>query len=84
MFRWYHMKILLQYYLSLSNYWTKTKLFELVTGTYINETVTLGEHATKYKHMRKWMVEFLSKSSSCGIKIARVNSFRITKSINLL
>ena len=42
-----------------------------------NETVTLGKHVTKYKHMQKWMVEFL-------IKIARVKSIRITKSICLL
>ena len=25
-----------------------------------NETVTLRKHVTKYNHMRKWMVEFLS------------------------
>ena len=45
----------------------ETKLFERVTG---NETVTPRKHVTKYKYMRKWMVEFLSKSQSCGIKIA--------------
>ena len=49
-----------------------------------NETVTLGKHAIKYKYMRKWMVEFLSKSPSFGIKFARDNSIRMTKSINLL
>ena len=48
-----------------------------------DETVTLTKHVTKYKYMRKWMVEFLSKSRSCVIKIARVNSIRMTKSINL-
>ena len=48
-----------------------------------DETVTLTKHVTKYKYMRKWMVEFLSKSQSCVIKIARVNSIRMTKYINL-
>ena len=37
----------------------------------------------KYKNMRKWMVEVLKKIENCGIKIARVNSILITKSINL-
>ena len=46
-----------------------------------NETVTLTKHVTKYKYMRKWMVEFLSKSQSRVIKIALVNSIRMTKSI---
>ena len=49
-----------------------------------NETLTLTKHVTKYKYMRKWMVEFLSKSQSRIIKIARVNSIRMIKSINLL
>ena len=49
-----------------------------------NETVTLRKHVTKYKHIRKWMFEFLSKSESRDSKIARVNSIRFTKSINLL
>ena len=40
-----------------------------------NETVTLGKHVTKYKNMRKWMVQFLRKSESRDDKIARVNSF---------
>ena len=34
--------------------------------------------------MRKWIVEFLRKSESRDYKIARVNSIRNTKSINLL
>ena len=51
---------------------------------YTNETVTHTKHVTKYKYMRKWMVEFLSKSKSPVIKIARGNSIRMTKSINLL
>ena len=46
-----------------------------------NETVTLKKHATKHKCMRKWMVELLIKSQSCGIKFSRVNSIRMTKSI---
>ena len=49
-----------------------------------DETVTFTKHVTKYKYTRKWMVEFLSKSQSRVIKIARVNSIRMTKSINLL
>ena len=46
--------------------------------------MTLTKHVTKYKYMRKLMVEFLSKSQSRVIKIARVNSIRMTKSVNLL
>ena len=38
-----------------------------------------GTYVTKYKHMRKWIVEFLRKFESRGIKIARVNSILITK-----
>ena len=42
----------------------ETKLFELVTGTEMKPSLT--KHVTKYKYMRKWMVEFLSKiSESC-------------------
>ena len=48
------------------------------------EPVTLTQHVIKYKYIRKWMDEFLCKSQSCVIKIARVNSIRTTKSINLL
>ena len=48
-----------------------------------DETVTLTKHVTKYKYMRKWMVQFLSKSQSRVIKFARVNSIRMSKSINL-
>ena len=47
-----------------------------------NETVTLNKHITKYKFMRKWLIEFLRKFENRG-KIARVNSIPITKSINL-
>ena len=46
-----------------------------------NETATLPNNVTKYKQVRKWMVEFLSKSESRGMKIARVTSIRMTKSI---
>ena len=49
-----------------------------------NETVILRKHVTKFNNMRKLMVEFLRKSESRGDKIARVNSIRITKFINLL
>ena len=38
---------------------------------------------TKYKNMRKWMVEFLRKFENRSIKIARVNSILITKSMDL-
>ena len=49
-----------------------------------NETGTVREHVTIYKHMPKIMLVFLEKFENSGIKIARVNSIRITKSINLL
>ena len=48
-----------------------------------NKTVTLRKHVTKYKNMRKWMVEFLRKFENRGIKIARVNSI-ITKSTSFV
>ena len=48
------------------------------------ETVTLRKHVTKYKSKRKWMVKFFRKSVSQDDKIDRVNSIRITKSINVL
>ena len=34
-----------------------------------DETVTLTKHVTKYKYMRKWMVEFLSKISVLSLKL---------------
>lgn len=37
----------------------------------------------KYKQIRKWMGEFLSKFANHGVKIAE-NSIHINKSINLL
>ena len=48
-----------------------------------NETATVRKHVTKYKYMRKLMLVFLGKFENRGIKIARVSSIRITKSINL-
>ena len=47
-----------------------------------NETVMLRKNVTKYKNVLKFVIEFLSKSESRGDSIARVNSIRITKSIN--
>ena len=49
-----------------------------------NETATVREHVTKYKHMQKLMMVFLGKLENRGIKIAQVNLIRITKSTNLL
>ena len=48
-----------------------------------HEAVIFRKHGTKYKNMRKWMVEFLRKFKNRGIKITRVNSILITKSSNL-
>ena len=50
-----------------------------VCDRHCNETATLENNVTKYKHVRKWRVEFLSESKSRGIKIVPVNSIRITK-----
>ena len=55
----------------------------LACDRHSNETVTLRKHVTKYKHIQKWIVEFLKKSERRGEKIARVDSICITKSINL-
>ena len=35
-----------------------------------NETVTLREHVTKYKHLQKWRVVLRRKLENRGIKIA--------------
>ena len=48
-----------------------------------NETVTLRKPVNKHKNMQNRVVEFISKFENQGIKIARVNSTLITKSINL-
>ena len=41
-----------------------------------NETVTLRKHFTKYKNMRKWMDEFLTKSEGRGEYLFQFNSHR--------
>ena len=75
MYRWYHtiFSPIYPYLISVED--------EIVWACdrYSNETMTLEKNVTKYKHLRKWMVEVLSKSESRGIKIAQVNSIRITK-----
>ena len=40
-----------------------------------NEIMTLRKHVAKYKHMRKWVVEFLSKSESRGNKLLQLIQF---------
>ena len=57
-------------------------MFDIVTSTCSNETVTLNKHMTKYENMRKWMDQFIRKFENRDIKIDRVNSIRIIKSIN--
>ena len=70
------------------NPWLSGNLFENMNTcgnkSHSNETAALKKHVTKYISMPKWMVKFLRKSKSRGDKIARVNSIRITKYINLL
>ena len=58
---------------------TIKKPFGMLLKPASNEIAYLRKHVTKYKHMRKWMVEFLSKSKRRGIEIDRVNSIHITK-----
>ena len=70
--------------LSLSNIIVKGDEIIRACDLHNNETVTLRKHSTKYKNMRKWMVEFFRKSESYGHTISRDNSIRITKSIDLL
>ena len=43
------------------------------------QTVTDRQHVTKYKNMRKWMVEFLRKVENHAIEIGRDNLILITK-----
>ena len=57
-------------------------MFDLVIR-HCNETLTLGKHVTKYKNIRKLIVEFFRKIENRGIKIARLNTILITKSIDL-
>ena len=40
-----------------------------------NETVTLTKHVTKYKYMRKWMVEFLSNLRVVSLKLFELTQF---------
>ena len=40
-----------------------------------NETVPLRKHVTKYKNMRKQMVEFLRKFKNRGIKLLELIRF---------
>ena len=51
-----------------------------------NETVTLRKYVKKYKHMRKWMVEFLRKFENRGIKIylVKLNSHHQIFQFNLI
>ena len=62
--------------LSLYIYLIIVKRDEIVRSCdrHSNEAVTLRKHVTKYKNIRKWIVEFLRKSESRRDKIARVNS----------
>ena len=46
--------------------------------------MTPRKHVSEYKNMRKGVIEFLKKIEKRGIKITRVNSIFIAKSINLL
>ena len=48
-----------------------------------NEIATLKKYVFKLKKMRIWMIEFLRKFENRRIKIVRVNSILITRSINL-
>ena len=43
------------------------------------ETMTLRKHLTKYKNMRKWMVEILRKFENHAIKSGGHGSILITK-----
>ena len=40
-----------------------------------NETVTLKKHVTKYKNMRKRMVEFLRKFKNEALKLLELTRF---------
>ena len=76
MHRWYHTKFLFQF---IRIWLVKEDEIVRAGDQHGNETVTHEKNIVKYKHVRKWMVEFLSKSESRDIKIARVNSIRIIK-----
>ena len=49
-------------------------LIQLVNGNY-NETVTLRKHASKYKNMRKWMIEFLENLRIVALKLLELTRF---------
>ena len=51
----------------------------LPTTQFIYLAMTLRKHVTKYKNMRKWMVEFLRKFENRAIKSGRDKSILITK-----
>ena len=55
-------------YLSLSNWWRETKLFDLVTGTTSKPCLSGNIHVTKYKTMQTWMVEFVRKFENTTTK----------------
>ena len=48
------------------------------------ETVTLCEYVPEHEQMYKWMVEFFSKFQGRGIKMNRVNSIPVAKSLIFL
>ena len=48
-----------------------------------NKTATLRKDVSKYKNMRKWIIEFLRKVENRSIKSARVSSIFVTKYVNL-
>ena len=49
-----------------------------MTGAAMKPRLSM-KHFTKYKHMQKWIVEFIRIFENHGIKIASVNSIRIAK-----
>ena len=61
-----------------------TCISDTACNQHSNQTMTPRKHITNYKNMQKWMFEFLKKFENRGIKIDRVNSILITKSINVL
>ena len=58
--------------------------FDAACDWHNNETLTPRKHVTKYKNMRKKMVEFIRNSQSRGNEIAQVNSICVNKFINLI
>ena len=74
---------------SFSHMFIFLNIFALVHGFdavtiaigYSVEPVTLSKYVKEYEQMWKWMVEFLSKFQCRGIKIDRVYSIRVAKSM---